>query len=476
MYALLRAIAGVALRWYYRDIQVEGLERIPRRRPLLLVVNHPNALVDALLVGWIVPRRVLITAKSTIFTNPIGGFLLRWLGVLPLRRVSDEQQRTAGDRPDPTRNLDTFRAVHEALARGGTVLIFPEGKTPDEPALAPLKTGAARMALQARESGHVHDLAILPIGLVFERKEAFRSRVLVEVGEPILVDEWQPPAGAPPAEALTEEIGGRLRALTLSYPTIDDAVRAVRLATLVAALLEDVPEIGVVDRGLGAETTIARRIDELSRQLPHADDALRARADELLRALDTLQRDARNHGVLLEDVRIEMGSRRAARFVVREGWYLLVGGPIALWGRINHWLPFRAARAIAMRNVSSAADPAMRTIVAGAGLVVAAYLAQTAAVGLIWGPVVAALYLISLPIAADINFSLSDRVRRARWRARAYLRFRRDPLLQPRLLREVARLREEVASFNRSLATAEEAPVRPDPSATLLGARRSVGP
>src|SRR5256885_14193211 len=117
MYALLRAIAGVALRWYYRDIQVEGLERIPRRRPLLLVVNHPNALVDALLVGWVVPRRVLITAKSTIFANPIAGFLLRRLGVVPLRRVSDEHHRAAGEPPDPSRNKDTFRAVHEALAR-----------------------------------------------------------------------------------------------------------------------------------------------------------------------------------------------------------------------------------------------------------------------------------------------------------------------------------------------------------------------
>ncbi len=116
MYALLRAIAGVALRWYYRDIQVEGFERIPRHRPLLLVVNHPNALVDALLVGWVMPRRVLITAKSTLFANPLANVLLRVLGVLPLRRTSDESR--AGQQPDPARNRDTFRAVHEAL-RGG---------------------------------------------------------------------------------------------------------------------------------------------------------------------------------------------------------------------------------------------------------------------------------------------------------------------------------------------------------------------
>src|SRR3954470_8939252 len=127
MYALLRAIAGVALRWYYRDIQVEGLERVPRHRPLLLVVNHPNALVDALLVGWVVPRRVLITAKSTIFKNPIGAALLRWLGVLPLRRASDEP--TVGEvRPvGAARNAETFRAVHDALANERCILIFPEG-------------------------------------------------------------------------------------------------------------------------------------------------------------------------------------------------------------------------------------------------------------------------------------------------------------------------------------------------------------
>src|SRR5512132_141687 len=102
MYALLRAIAGVALRWYYRDIEIEGLSRVPRQQPLLLVVNHPNALVDALLVGWVIPRRVLITAKATLFRNPVAGALLRWLGVVPLRRASDEAP--AASRPDPARN------------------------------------------------------------------------------------------------------------------------------------------------------------------------------------------------------------------------------------------------------------------------------------------------------------------------------------------------------------------------------------
>lgn len=450
MYALLRAIAGVALRWYYRDIDVEGLARVPRQGPLLLVVNHPNALVDALLVGWIVPRRVLITAKATLFRNRVAGALLGWLGVVPLRRASDESQ--PGNRPNPMRNRETFRAVHGALRAGRTVLIFPEGKSHDEPSLAPLKTGAARMALHAREAGDVPGLAIVPIGLTFEQKEAPRTRVLVQVGEPILVDAWQAPAGASPAEALTAEIDARLRDVTLNYATIDDALRAARLAPLLAAMFEDVPPVGVVDRHLGSEMGIARRIEELSRRLQHGDAAIRDQADQLVRRLDSLEGVAANHGLLIEDVRISVERRDAIRFVVREGWLLLVGGPFAIWGRINHWLPFRTARGIAMRSIDSAADPAMRTVVAGTALVLLTYLAQGAMVAAVWGPLTALVYLVSLPLAADVNFYLSDRLRRAVRRARAFLLFRRDPQLQARLVSELATLRQDVSSFDQSLS------------------------
>jgi glycerol-3-phosphate O-acyltransferase/dihydroxyacetone phosphate acyltransferase len=448
LYALMRAIAGTALRWFYRDIQVKGRERIPRDRPLLLVVNHPNALVDALLVVWVVPGRVLLTAKSTIFVNPLASVLLRSLGVLPLFRTSDTARD--GERPDPARNRDTFRAVVAALRRGGRVMIFPEGKSHDEPSLAPLKSGAARMALEASESAGAANLAIVPIGLTFERKEAPRTRVFVQIGEPLAMESWRrPEKGA--AEALTTEIDTRLRAVTLNYATTDDAARATRIASLVAAVFEDVPEIGIVDRHLGDETAIAHRIDELAKRIAHAGASARVKAEHLVQRLDALQRSAAEQDVLLEDVRISLEPRRAARFVLREGWLLLVGGPFALWGRINHWLPFRAARLLAMRSVESAVDPAMRTLVAGASLVLIAYLFQTLAVGLIWGTAPALIYLVSLPVTADINFYLSDRLRRVMRRARAFLRFQRDPEMRLRLANELSALRADIAEFDRVL-------------------------
>ena len=455
MYALLRAIAGIALRWFYRDIRIDGMQRIPANRPLLLVVNHPNALVDALLVGWVIPRRVLITAKSTLFKNPLANLLLRSLGVLPLQRASD---LSAGDgKVDPLRNRDTFRAVLAALGRGGTVLIFPEGKSHDEPALAPLKTGAARIAMQARDDdgGGEHrsllsELAILPIGLTFERKDAPRSRVLVRIGEPIVVATWTPRNAASAVDELTAAIDTRLRAVTANFFTADDAARATHLASIVAAASRAVPNAPRDHSSLAVEAEIARRVDEIAAHMSDADSATRDRATELARRLDEVHRLAAAHGIALEDAAVSLDSSDGARFAMREGWMLLVGGPIALWGRFNHWLPFRAARAVAMRSVASAADPAMRTLVAGVAFVILCYAVQTVIVGFVFGWIAAIVYLASLPIAAEINFRLSDRLRRSRQRARAFLLFKRTPELQRRLSAELIALRQQVASFDAS--------------------------
>ena len=452
MYALLRALAGVALRWFYRSIQVEGRERIPQRGPILLVVNHPNALVDALLAGWVVPRRVLLTAKATLFRNAVGAMLLRWVGVVPLRRASDE--KNPRDPLDPSRNEDTFLAVRNALRAEKAVLIFPEGKSHDEPAMAPLKTGAARMALDAWSSGAAPTLAIVPIGLTFEHKDTPRTRVLVQVGEPLVVERWCSGDHPRPVDELTHEIEGRLRAVTLNYASADEAARTIRLASTIAALMEPQVALGEVDRGLGVDTTIARRIEELSAQLGAADPDLRARTASLVERLEAVHCMAAAHGILLEDVGIDLTLRAGLRFTVREGWLLLVAGPVALWGRLNHLIPFRAAEWIAMRSVESAADPAMRTLLAGAALVLVAYLAQTVLVGFLTTPLVAMLYLASLPLAADVNFVLSDRLRRAARRARAFFLLSANRDLHERLTTELALLRAEVLSLDEAFSAA----------------------
>lgn len=450
IYAVLRWLAGIALRWYYRDVRVSGLERLPREGPLLVAPNHPNALVDALLVGRLLPRRLLITAKATLFANPVAAWAFRILGVLPLRRASDERLRLAGGgAPDRARNEDTFRAVLDALARGDAVLMFPEGKSWDEPHLAPLRSGTARIAVQAREDALA--LAIVPVGIVFEQKERPRSRVLVQIGDPIRMTAWSPPPGIDAVAALTQELRERLEAVTLNYPSLEVALRERDLAALFAAIGDRPSSISRV-RSLSAEVAVARRIAAARAALERGGAAMVAdRVDALLERASALYRELKDAGIAPDDVSISARTAAGARFALREGVVFAIGAPIALWGRLHHWLPFRLARS-AGRGGTSRADPAMRTIVAGLVLTLAWYaLVGFLAVRIGGSGVGAVAYVLSLPLAEDFALRFQERIARARRRMRAYLTFRRQPERQIRLRSSLRWILEESESIEREL-------------------------
>lgn len=200
-YRLLRWISGIMLHWFYSEIRVDGEDRIPPRGPMLAAVNHPNAMVDSLVAGWVLPRRLRFTAKATLMNNPLVAILFKLIGVVPLSRAGDESAPTGRGR---LRNKGSFDEIVRILASGGSVLIFPEGRSNNDD-LTPLKTGLARIALQAREAG-VRDLTILPIGLNFEDKAVPATRVVARIGVPIALETWE---GDSPRE-LTDALAARL--------------------------------------------------------------------------------------------------------------------------------------------------------------------------------------------------------------------------------------------------------------------------
>src|SRR5882762_8539510 len=143
---IICGVLRVALRVYFRRIEVAGLENVPLDTPVIFVLNHPNALVDPAFLLCLAPRRVAFIAKAPLFRMPVIGSLVRALDSLPAYRRQDEGQ-------DTSRNIETFTAARKLLARGITIGICPEGVSHDEPRLKPLKTGAARIALAAASSG-----------------------------------------------------------------------------------------------------------------------------------------------------------------------------------------------------------------------------------------------------------------------------------------------------------------------------------
>jgi len=210
-----RVIVGLlrlALRIYFRRIEVTGLEHVPVKTPVIFVLNHPNALVDPVFLLCLAPRPVSFLAKAPLFRMPVIGYLVKELDSLPVYRRQDEGQ-------DVTKNQETFIAARKLLARGGTIGICPEGVSHDAPGLKPIKTGAARISLAAVSTGEVSALKIVPAGLYYTSKTSFRSDALLYFGTPIDVEPVTlEPDGTPPREAVRElssEIEKALREVIL---------------------------------------------------------------------------------------------------------------------------------------------------------------------------------------------------------------------------------------------------------------------
>lgn len=451
LYRLLRGTAAIALRWYYADVAVQGRERVPRDGPLLILANHPNALIDPLLVGTAVPRRVLLTAKATLFEHAPLAWLLRAVGVVPLRRAKDEARDRDAHPATPERNAQAFAQVTSTLRARQVVLVFPEGISHDDPMLAPLKSGAARMALQAQREG-VAGIRLLPMGLVFEEKERPDSRVLVRIGEALDLDAWLAQRAAD-AQELTDTLEIRLRAVTLNFASAERAARAVHLARALVALA-GAPAPVDEPQPLDEEAATALRIDAAIAALPDAAPHVTGEADALVARLDAIERELRRRGVQLADVRVSTNIPDAVTFVLREGPLALLGGIASVLGWATHWIPLRIARALALRSLSddpSRDQPAMRTILVGLLAVVLWYVAQFVVLTRLAGPLVALGWLAITFAAAHALRLRGGRLRRALQRARSYLALRADPSLQPRVVAEVDALLADALALERAL-------------------------
>src|SRR3954469_17711925 len=120
---LLRALARLVLKAFFREVETAGAERIPLHRPLGLVANHVNGLIDPILLLGPLPVLPRFLAKSTLWKNPLVRPFLDLAGAIPVYRRQDEGS-------DPAKNAETFSRSHELLAQGGALALFPRGAEP----------------------------------------------------------------------------------------------------------------------------------------------------------------------------------------------------------------------------------------------------------------------------------------------------------------------------------------------------------
>jgi glycerol-3-phosphate O-acyltransferase / dihydroxyacetone phosphate acyltransferase len=419
---LIHRLSSFAAHSYYR-LEVAG-ELVPGTGPLLLVANHPNSLHDPAMVAAVAGRPIQFLAKEPLFHDPGVGWLIRGSGSIPIYRAQDDPASVG-------RNEEAFRAVHQALRDGAAIGIFPEGISHHLPALAPLKTGAARIALGAAKL-RGGTFPIVPIGISLRGKEKFRSEALAQVGPPVPWDDLaKSEFGSAEVRELTRRIGAGLEALTVNLASWEDAPLIESAAAIYSA------HFGTPRDAVGRVTAEREATRILNEERQHGPDRLQPLAREVRRHARVL----RFLGLEPRDVATPPGPGTALRWTLRQAAVLGLTGVFGMVGSVLFYLPYRLTGIVVARmDLTPDVRSTYRTL-GGAFFFSLWILLLVLAIGWLAGGWAALAALLLLPLLAIVSKLFRDRWTYVSSTARRFL-----------LLRHRRELRSELFTRQRSIA------------------------
>ncbi|MDJ0975043.1 MAG: 1-acyl-sn-glycerol-3-phosphate acyltransferase [Planctomycetota bacterium] len=405
-FRFVRLVARLLLRSQYRQIEVEGAEHVPATGAVLLVANHFSSLVDSMALLEASPRPASFLAKAPLWKSKLLAPFLNSVGAVPVYRPQDmAENKGRGTRA----NMATFEACRARLAEGGSMAIFPEGVSQPQPRLMPVRTGAARIALDVGKP-----VTVCPAGLVFEHDPDRRGRLLVRFGEPFVVDG-------------IEGFPSRRQAITVTTRRIEAALRDLLAEAESQGELEAMRTLRVVwdqERGSPGARTL-REAHRRDRRFAQGLAALKTAAPEALESLraetDAYQRSLALAGIPHELLRGRYSVGRVTRFVLTNGPLLLLGFPIALLAAVVTWPIRRCGDVVALRAFGGAEDvrPLCRML-GGAILLVLLMIVGGVLAWWWFGVWVALAVVIGLPCLLAFHIAWRDRSADVKARVRTF--------------------------------------------------------
>ena len=127
-----------ALWLFCSDINIKNKHLLNIKEPLLIIANHPNSFLDAIIIGAQYNRPIHFLARGDVFTKKHHRFLLRLLNMIPVYRLREGKQYLH-------LNEYAFNESVRLIKKGEAVLIFIEGNCTNEHKLHPFKKGTARI-------------------------------------------------------------------------------------------------------------------------------------------------------------------------------------------------------------------------------------------------------------------------------------------------------------------------------------------
>jgi 1-acyl-sn-glycerol-3-phosphate acyltransferase len=353
-------LAALVLPIFYPRIIVHGAGRFPRRGAVLVFSNHPSTWADGVLMTVALKRSMRFLVHAPLYHPRVRGWLLRAYGALPMYHREDTPAAIA-------KNEDTTRACHAAFDRGAAVATFPEGVSSTDWRMRPFKSGAARTALgyvSGRSPGRA--LTLIPVGIYYRDRTAFRGDVEISVGEPIpiVADAAVPDEPRAQAEALTVRMFDAMTALVVHAGDPETEALARAMLPIVLPERRAARASGAAARRSAASLACARELVRTLERLQAEDPDRRAELDAgMIRYCE-----ARDRLRLTDD---ELSRSAGAESALRQaGWLLLalVVAPLALAGWALHWFPAALTKLAVRRYAGEPSRVGFGRVVAGFAL------------------------------------------------------------------------------------------------------------
>lgn len=178
-------LVRTGLKFFYRKIRVVDKHKIPKGKPILLVPNHQNSFMDALLVTTTVFQTTSFLTRAKAFHSKFMNWFLRSLNLLPVYRVQDGMSEIQ-------KNNEIFQTCVNYLTNGEAILVFAEANHDLKRRLRPLSKGFTRIAFDAEiQNDWKLDLYVQPVGVNYSDHQNSRNEVRIVFGDPIKVSHYK---------------------------------------------------------------------------------------------------------------------------------------------------------------------------------------------------------------------------------------------------------------------------------------------
>lgn len=176
-YYCIKLLARCSSLFFFRRKIRCGFPLHTLKGPAIIASNHPNSMLDAVVIACECKQPVYFMIRSDMFNNPVFRLLLNFLNGIPVYRASEEKEKLR-------ENFNSFAVCRNILKNNGIIIIFSEGITVHEWKLKPLKSGTAKIVHYALCDQQLrHTLQVVPVGLTYSDYEHPAKTIIIQAGE-----------------------------------------------------------------------------------------------------------------------------------------------------------------------------------------------------------------------------------------------------------------------------------------------------